>query len=49
MLGFLFGILIGICLAENVKTGDMNVFQQALEKDGFTVQQGELGYLDLSS
>ena len=47
MLGFLFAILIGICLAENVKTGDMKAFQQALEKDGFTVQKGGLGYFDV--
>ncbi|MDD1752772.1 MAG: hypothetical protein LUQ38_06775 [Methanotrichaceae archaeon] len=47
VLGFLFAILIGIGLAENVKTGDVKAFQKALEKDGFTVQQGRIGYFDL--
>jgi hypothetical protein len=42
----LFAMLIGTCLAQNVTTDDVKAFQKALEKDGFTVQQGELGYLD---
>jgi hypothetical protein len=44
MLGFLFVILIGVGLAQNAETGDVKAFQQALEKDGFTVQKGGLGY-----
>jgi hypothetical protein len=46
MLAVLFAMLIGTGLAQNVKTGDVEAFQQALEKDGFTVQQGGLGYFD---
>ncbi|MDD1757443.1 MAG: hypothetical protein LUQ22_01745 [Methanotrichaceae archaeon] len=46
MLGFLFTILIGIGIAENVKSGDVDAFKQALEKDGFVVQEGKLGHLD---
>jgi hypothetical protein len=46
LLGVLFAMLIGTGLAENVKTGDVKAFQQALEKDGFTVQKGELGFFD---
>jgi len=46
LLGVLFAMLIGTGLAENVKTGDVKAFQKALEKDGFTVQKGELGYFD---
>ena len=40
-------MLIGTGLAENVKTGDVKAFQKALEQDGFTVQQGRIGYLDI--
>jgi hypothetical protein len=47
ILAVLFAMLFGTCIAENAKTGDVNAFKQALEKDGFTVQQGSLGYLDL--
>jgi hypothetical protein len=46
MLGVIFAILIGIGFAENMKTGDIKAFQEALEKDGFTVQSGGLGYFD---
>jgi hypothetical protein len=46
MLGFLFVILIGVGLAQNAETGDVKAFQQALEKDGFTIQEGTLHYLD---
>jgi hypothetical protein len=42
-----FFILIGTGLAENVKTGDVKAFQEALEKDGFTVQKGGMGYFDI--
>jgi len=42
-----FAVLIGNGLAQNVETGDLAAFRQALEEDGFTVQQGRIGYLDL--
>ena len=45
MFGFLFAILIGIGLAQNAETGDLKAFQQAM-KDGFTIQEGKLHYLD---
>jgi hypothetical protein len=47
ILGFLFATLIGIGLAENVEIGDVEAFKLALEQDGFIVQEGDLGYLDL--
>jgi hypothetical protein len=40
-------ISIGTGLAANVDIGDVDAFKQALERDGFTVQQGELGCFDL--
>jgi hypothetical protein len=40
-------LLIGHALAQNIEIGDVEGFQQALEKDGFTVQQGRIGYFDL--
>lgn len=39
-------MLIGTGFAENVDIGDVEAFKQALEQDGFTVQQGGLGHLD---
>ncbi len=39
-------MLIGTCIAQNATTGDVDAFKQALEKDGFTVQKGGLGYFD---
>ena len=42
----LFVMLIGIGLAENAKTGNSDSFKQALEADGFTVQEGRLAYFD---
>ena len=42
----LFAVSIGTGLAVNVDIGDVGAFKQALEKDGFTVQQGGLGYFD---
>jgi len=42
ILAVLFAILIGTGLAQNAATGDVKAFQQALEKDGFTVQKGGL-------
>jgi hypothetical protein len=47
IIAVLFAMLIGTCLAQNATTGDVNAFKQALEKDGFTVQKGGLGYFDL--
>jgi hypothetical protein len=41
-----FAVLIGLGLAQNVDIGDVEAFQQALEQDGFTVQEGELGFFD---
>jgi len=46
ILAILFAMLIGTGIAENIKTGDVKAFQKALEKDGFTVQQGGIGYFD---
>lgn len=46
LFGFLFAMLIGVGLAENASTDDVQTFQQALEKDGFTVQEGRLAYFD---
>jgi hypothetical protein len=42
-----FAVLIGTSLAENVDIGDVVAFKQALAQDGFTVQEGRIGYLDL--
>ncbi len=47
ILAVLFAMLIGTSLAENVNIGNVNAFKQTLEKDGFTVQQGEIGFFDL--
>jgi uncharacterized protein YcgL (UPF0745 family) len=42
MFGLALAMLIGIGLAQNAITNDVNAFKQALEKDGFTVQQGSV-------
>lgn len=47
LFGFILFTLIGTGLAQNTTTSDANAFKQALEKDGFTVQQGALGFFDL--
>ncbi|MDD1750400.1 MAG: hypothetical protein LUO89_11055 [Methanothrix sp.] len=47
LLGLISTLFIGTVLAQNVDIGDTNAFQQALEKDGFTVQQGRIAYLDI--
>jgi hypothetical protein len=47
LLGFVLVMLIGTSLTQNPTTCDVNAFKQALEKDGFTVQQGSLGFFDL--
>ena len=46
LFGFLFAMLIGTCFAQNATTSDVNAFKLALEKDGFTVQEGRIGYFD---
>ncbi len=46
ILASLFVTLIGTCLAQNATTDDVNAIKQALEKDGFTVREGGLGYFD---
>jgi len=43
----LLSLSIGTGLAVNVDTGDVEAFRQALEQDGFTAQQGRIGYLDI--
>ena len=43
----LFAMSIGSGLAQNATASDVNAFQQALEKDGFTVQQGAVGFFDI--
>ncbi len=47
ILAVLFTTLIGTGLAQNATTGDVNAFKQALEKDGFTVQKGGIGFFDV--
>jgi hypothetical protein len=47
LLLVLFALTIGTGLAVNVDIGDVEAFKQALEQDGFTVQQGALGFFDL--
>jgi hypothetical protein len=47
MLAVLFALLIGTSLAQNTTTSDVKAFQLALEKDGFTVQQGAIGFFDV--
>ncbi len=46
LLLVLFAMSIGTGLAVNVDIGDVEAFKQALEQDGFTVQQGGLTYFD---
>jgi hypothetical protein len=47
LLGFVLVVLIGTGLAQNPTTHDVTAFKQALEEDGFTVQQGAIGFFDL--
>jgi len=46
LLLVLFTTFIATGLAVNVDIGDVEAFKQALEQDGFTVQQGGLGNFD---
>ena len=41
---FAIAMLIGTGLADNEETGDVEAFKQALEQDGFTVQEGAVGF-----
>ncbi|HPI25723.1 MAG TPA: hypothetical protein PLO57_04595, partial [Candidatus Cloacimonadota bacterium] len=47
LLLVVFVLTIGTGLAVNVDIGDVDAFKQALEEDGFTVQQGGLAFFDL--
>jgi hypothetical protein len=47
ILGLVLAVLIGTGLAQNPTTSNVNAFKQALEKDGFTVQQGAIGFFDV--
>jgi hypothetical protein len=47
LLIFAFAMFIGTGIAENVDIGDIEAFKEALEQDGFTVQEGRIGFLDL--
>lgn len=47
LFGFILAVLIGPGLAQDPTISDANAFQQALEKDGFTVQQGAIGFFDV--
>ena len=46
LLLVLFTTAIGTGFAVNADIGDVDAFKQALEQDGFTVQQGGLGFFD---
>ncbi|WP_229388219.1 hypothetical protein [Methanosarcina sp. DH2] len=51
LLAVLFIMLTGTALAQDMEANDTEVnnteaFQQALEQDGFTVQEGDLGFFD---
>ncbi|HQI92381.1 MAG TPA: hypothetical protein PLS48_12195 [Methanotrichaceae archaeon] len=46
LLPVLFAISIGTGLAVNVDVGDVEAFKQALENDGFTVQEGGIVHFD---
>ncbi len=46
LLGLISVLFIGTSLGQNIYIGDAEGFKQALEQDGFTVQQGRIGYLD---
>ena len=51
LIGVMFTMSMGTALAENmetnVETNNTQAFQQALEQNGFTVQEGDLAYFDL--
>jgi len=47
LMGLISVLLIGTSLGQNPDVGDVERFKQALEQDGFTVQQGGLSFFDL--
>jgi hypothetical protein len=47
LFGFILAVFIGTSLSQYPTISDVNAFQQALEKDGFTVQQGAVGFFDV--
>ena len=47
LMGLISVLLIGTSLGQNPDVGDVERFKQALEQDGFTVQQGGMGNFDL--
>lgn len=47
LMGLISVLLIGTSLGQNPDIGDVEGFKQALEQDGFTVQQGGLAFFDL--
>jgi len=47
LLILVLAVFIGPVLAENGEIGDLEAFKEALEEDGFVVQQGEVAYFDL--
>jgi hypothetical protein len=47
IIAVLFALLMGTGIADDVKIGDVKAFQQALEKDEFTVQKGGVGFFDV--
>lgn len=46
LLVLIVTVLAGHGLAQDGEAGDVEAFRQALEQDGFTVQEGELGFFD---
>jgi len=46
LLGLIVAMLISPALALYEEAGDVEAFRLALEEDGFTVQEGELGFFD---
>ena len=47
LFAFILVLLTGPALAQEVVSGDADAFRVALEKDGFIVQKGGIGYFDL--
>ncbi len=47
LFGVVVAMLVATCLAQNPTISDVTAFKQALEKDGFIVQQGATGFFDV--
>mgnify|MGYP001346267452 CR=1 FL=1 len=47
LISVVFVLIIGAGFAVNVDIGDVEGFKQALEQDGFTIQEGKVGPVDL--